>query len=229
MTPSDIDATAAPAAGNPHREDKDRGRDRDKGAAAVDSANTAASKVQCAWAECTAEFGSMHMLAAHLSNTHIASEQGSDNTCHWHACPHNSTPFSSRYDLVTHLKRHTGNRSFLCPYDGCGKVYKRVDFLSKHINTHSAANNNAGNARAQLSIPGRQVRRARQKAAAAEYRAVDVISDTDSSSSEDAPLALISASKKRKKTNPCSSDNDNDNDATARASSNPYRYRTGSN
>ncbi|KAJ2222657.1 hypothetical protein EV180_004249 [Coemansia sp. RSA 518] len=44
---------------------------------------------------------------------------------------------SSHRELVAHLRIHTGNRSFLCPVDGCAKVYKRSDFLAKHISSHA--------------------------------------------------------------------------------------------
>ncbi|KAJ2306495.1 hypothetical protein IWW55_001428, partial [Coemansia sp. RSA 2706] len=42
----------------------------------------------------------------------------------------------SRRALIEHLRVHTGNRAFLCPADGCGRVYKRSDFLAKHIRSH---------------------------------------------------------------------------------------------
>ncbi|KAI8323316.1 hypothetical protein GQ54DRAFT_258418, partial [Martensiomyces pterosporus] len=78
----------------------------------------------------------MHLLAAHLSNDHIGSGAKDEYACDWRACPQRNTNVQTRYDLITHLKQHTGNRSYLCPVDGCGKVYKRADFLTKHINTH---------------------------------------------------------------------------------------------
>lgn len=108
--------------------------DIDKGAAALVFA--------CAWAECAAEFSSMHSLASHLSTAHLASPNDSRGCCLWRGCPYTSTPFTAHHDLVVHLKMHTGNRPYLCPLEGCGKVYKRTDFLEKHIQSHVQQNNN---------------------------------------------------------------------------------------
>ncbi|KAJ2470598.1 hypothetical protein IWW56_006500 [Coemansia sp. RSA 2131] len=57
--------------------------------------------------------------------------------CAWRGCSMQGVAVSSHRELVAHLRIHTGNRSFLCPVDGCAKVYKRSDFLAKHISSHA--------------------------------------------------------------------------------------------
>ncbi|KAJ2720173.1 hypothetical protein GGI07_004777 [Coemansia sp. Benny D115] len=85
----------------------------------------------CAWNGCRAEFATYHQLAAHLSATHLASTATA--SCAWQGC---NQDLGTRSALIRHLSLHTGGRSFLCPEDGCGKVYKRTDFLRRHIETH---------------------------------------------------------------------------------------------
>ncbi|KAI7833878.1 hypothetical protein BX661DRAFT_177713 [Kickxella alabastrina] len=93
----------------------------------------------CAWGACANDFSSYHQLAAHLSKDHIGLDQCQTLACKWRGCALEATPMRSRYHLITHLVKHTGSRSFLCPFDACGKVYKRTDFLRRHINTHMSA------------------------------------------------------------------------------------------
>ncbi|KAJ1665181.1 hypothetical protein IW140_003545 [Coemansia sp. RSA 1813] len=131
------------------------------------------ARAACAWRSCSAEFGTFHQLAAHLLSAHIDCE--SANSCEWYLCDTGGHPMPSRMDLISHLKTHTGNRSYLCPVDGCGKVYKRSDFLAKHINTHST-----------------QPAAAVGATAPARLRANHAADASDASSFEDAPLALIS-------------------------------------
>ncbi|ORX66544.1 hypothetical protein DL89DRAFT_226526, partial [Linderina pennispora] len=60
-----------------------------------------------------------------------------------------------------------GKRSYLCPADNCGKVYKRADFLQKHIRAHDTRESRAARKRARIAP------------------------DNGSESSEDAPLAVV--------------------------------------
>ncbi|KAJ2555745.1 hypothetical protein EV175_002199 [Coemansia sp. RSA 1933] len=138
------------------------------------------ARAACAWRSCSAEFGTFHQLASHLLTAHIDCERSPDNanSCEWYLCDTGGLPMSSRLDLVTHLKKHTGNRSYLCPVEGCGKVYKRSDFLTKHINTHSTQPPASSSGTA---APSRY------------HRARHVDYASDASSLEDAPLALTSA------------------------------------
>ncbi|KAJ2615920.1 Zinc finger protein ZIC 2 [Coemansia sp. RSA 1365] len=102
----------------------------------------------CAWGSCSAEFASMHQLSAHISATHVVGLDAETGlACAWRDCPQRAIPMPTFQGLVDHLRMHTGNRSYLCPVDGCGKVYKRSDFLARHISSHSAAAPPNGRAR----------------------------------------------------------------------------------
>ncbi|KAJ1814890.1 Zinc finger protein ZIC 4, partial [Coemansia sp. RSA 2599] len=108
-------------------------------AAAAATTPSSTARAACAWASCRMEFASFHQLAAHLSKDHIAADSSLQPVCEWRRCPHAGPPMPSRYHLITHMRTHTGDRSFLCPFDACGKVYKRTDFLKRHIETHAAS------------------------------------------------------------------------------------------
>ncbi|KAJ2470744.1 Zinc finger protein ZIC 2 [Coemansia sp. RSA 2322] len=100
--------------------------------------SAAPARTVCAWNDCSAEFTSMHLLAAHMSTVHVALHPHVRHACMWTSCPQHDIPFSSRHDLILHLTAHTGGRSYLCPVDDCGKVYKRADFLARHTQSHAS-------------------------------------------------------------------------------------------
>ncbi|KAJ2822161.1 hypothetical protein FBU31_004674 [Coemansia sp. 'formosensis'] len=94
-------------------------------------------RVACAWGACSAEFASSYLLAIHLSLAHISPDPHAHHSCQWQSCPQYKILAPTRYDMILHLKTHTGDRSYLCPFDGCDKVYKRSDFLIRHTNLHA--------------------------------------------------------------------------------------------
>ncbi|KAJ2341589.1 hypothetical protein GGH92_005748 [Coemansia sp. RSA 2673] len=96
-------------------------------------------RVACAWRDCSAEFASTYLLASHLSLAHISPDPQANHSCQWQSCPQYKVPAPTRYDMILHLRTHTGDRAYLCPFDGCDKVYKRSDFLIRHTNSHSTA------------------------------------------------------------------------------------------
>ncbi|KAJ2878564.1 hypothetical protein H4R27_005759 [Coemansia aciculifera] len=96
-------------------------------------------RVACAWGACSAEFASTYLLAIHLSLAHISPDPHANHSCQWQSCPQYKVIAPTRYDMILHLKTHTGDRAYLCPFDGCDKVYKRSDFLIRHTNSHSTA------------------------------------------------------------------------------------------
>ncbi|KAJ1878771.1 hypothetical protein LPJ57_003227 [Coemansia sp. RSA 486] len=167
-------------------------------AAAATPSSTA--RAACAWASCHSEFASFHQLAAHLSKDHIGTDANRPPVCEWRHCALAGSPMSSRYNLITHIKTHTGDRSFLCPFDACDKVYKRTDFLKRHIETHAAAaaastpapDPNAAEANHPSSArrPKRRYRRPQASAPAA----ADANSDNESIDNHEAAYANDRAS-----------------------------------
>ncbi|KAJ2740460.1 Zinc finger protein ZIC 4 [Coemansia sp. BCRC 34301] len=141
----------------------------------------AALRVVCAWRECSAEFDAMHSLASHLSISHLDSAPHANNhACMWQGCPQYGVPAPTRYDLIMHLKVHTGDRAYLCPFDGCHKSYIRSEFLPRHITTTHA---NSDAAAALLSTRQTPVRaKPPRRAAPPRAEPLTVISDSDSDS-----------------------------------------------
>ncbi len=54
-------------------------------------------------------------------------------------CPHNGCGklFNQRGNLNVHKKIHIGEKSFVCAYVGCGKEFSRKQSLEGHIRTHT--------------------------------------------------------------------------------------------
>ncbi|KFP60403.1 Zinc finger protein ZIC 1, partial [Apaloderma vittatum] len=47
-------------------------------------------------------------------------------------CPREGKPFKAKYKLVNHIRVHTGEKPFPCPFPGCGKVFARSENLKIH-------------------------------------------------------------------------------------------------
>ncbi|KAI9466429.1 hypothetical protein BX667DRAFT_510679, partial [Coemansia mojavensis] len=93
--------------------------------------------VACAWDVCSARFSSLHRLAAHLAADHVLPLDPAARACAWRDCPQRGAALPSHSALIEHLSCHTGNRPFLCSAEGCAKVYKRADFLARHVASHA--------------------------------------------------------------------------------------------
>ena len=46
-------------------------------------------------------------------------------------------PFKAKYKLVNHIRVHTGEKPFPCPFPGCNKVFARSENLKIHKRTHT--------------------------------------------------------------------------------------------
>ncbi len=65
---------------------------------------------------------------------------GSDQNAHicfWENCIREGKPFKAKYKLVNHIRVHTGEKPFACPFVGCGKVFARSENLKIHKRTHT--------------------------------------------------------------------------------------------
>lgn len=41
------------------------------------------------------------------------------------------------FDCRTHVRIHTGDRPYVCPFDGCNKKFAQSTNLKSHILTHA--------------------------------------------------------------------------------------------
>lgn len=86
---------------------------------------------------CNKIFSSMHEIVTHITVEHVGGPECSNHTCFWGDCPRNGRPFKAKYKLVNHIRVHTGEKPFPCPYPTCGKVFARSENLKIHKRTHT--------------------------------------------------------------------------------------------
>ena len=86
---------------------------------------------------CNKIFGSLHEIVTHLTVEHIGGPEISNHTCFWENCQRELRPFKAKYKLVNHVRVHTGEKPFPCPFPGCGKVFARSENLKIHKRIHT--------------------------------------------------------------------------------------------
>ena len=101
------------------------------------------TEMTCEWIDqdtkkiCKKTFYSMHDVVTHLTVDHVGGPEITDNACYWTNCPREGRPFKAKYKLVNHIRVHTGEKPFPCPYHGCGKHFARSENLKIHKRIHT--------------------------------------------------------------------------------------------
>lgn len=86
---------------------------------------------------CNKTFSTMHEIVTHLTVEHVGGPEQACHTCYWEGCARELKPFKAKYKLVNHIRVHTGEKPFPCPFPGCGKVFARSENLKIHKRTHT--------------------------------------------------------------------------------------------
>ena len=100
-------------------------------------------EMTCEWVNketgkvCRKVFNSMHDIVTHLTIDHVGGPEQTDHACYWQECSRESKPFKAKYKLGTHLRVHTGEKPFPCPFPGCGKIFARSENLKIHKRIHT--------------------------------------------------------------------------------------------
>ncbi|XP_052006268.1 zinc finger protein ZIC 3-like [Xyrauchen texanus] len=86
---------------------------------------------------CDRTFSTMHEMVTHVSMEHVGGPEQSNHICYWEDCPREGKSFKAKYKLVNHIRVHTGEKPFPCPFPGCGKIFARSENLKIHKRTHT--------------------------------------------------------------------------------------------
>jgi len=86
---------------------------------------------------CGKIYSSMHEIVTHITVDHVGGPEQTNHACMWRGCSRMLKPFKAKYKLVNHIRVHTGEKPFPCPFPGCGKVFARSENLKIHKRTHT--------------------------------------------------------------------------------------------
>ena len=100
-------------------------------------------EMTCEWIDpdtkkcCKKVYYTMHEMVTHLTVDHVGGPEITDNACYWVGCPREQRAFKAKYKLVNHIRVHTGEKPFPCPFPGCGKLFARSENLKIHKRIHT--------------------------------------------------------------------------------------------
>ena len=105
--------------------------------------NPVKQEMTCLWvdqdtrATCNRLFHTLHDIVNHLTVDHVGGPENTDHACYWQECSREKKAFKAKYKLVNHVRVHTGEKPFPCPFPGCGKVFARSENLKIHKRIHT--------------------------------------------------------------------------------------------
>ena len=97
----------------------------------------------CMWEDqdtkklCNKLFHTLHDIVNHLTVDHVGGPENNDHACYWQECVREKKSFKAKYKLVNHVRVHTGEKPFNCPYPGCGRLFARSENLKIHKRIHT--------------------------------------------------------------------------------------------
>ena len=100
--------------------------------------------ISCMWTDhttkgkpCGKQFFVMMDIVQHLAEDHVGLNDSAEHVCFWKDCQRAGVAFKAKYKLINHLRVHTGEKPFPCPFPGCGKLFARSENLKIHKRTHT--------------------------------------------------------------------------------------------
>ena len=100
-------------------------------------------EMTCEWVDqdtkkmCGKVYHTLHDIVNHLTQDHIGGPEITDHACYWSNCSREKKAFKAKYKLVNHVRVHTGEKPFACPFPGCGKFFARSENLKIHKRIHT--------------------------------------------------------------------------------------------